>query len=140
MAGCVSSTANCIAAGALSPARSAPPKTSTAHRRRGRSTIEAAPRKPGLPPALTSCPVPYPQFHASIGSHARIGEPPTGEWGEDDYAVLADEIVVGRIMNAHAAPVDAPWMWTLAFGHDRDRTPTHGYAATREAGMSPDLG
>jgi hypothetical protein len=27
-------------------------------------------------------------------------------------------------------------MWTLAFGHREDRTPTHGYAATREAAMS----
>jgi len=25
-------------------------------------------------------------------------------------------------------------MWTLAFGHHEDRTLTHGYAATREAG------
>jgi hypothetical protein len=24
-------------------------------------------------------------------------------------------------------------MWTLAFGHHEDRTPTHGYEATREA-------
>jgi len=23
------------------------------------------------------------------------------------------------------------WIWTLAFGHHEDRTPTHGYAATR---------
>ena len=27
------------------------------------------------------------------------------------------------------------WMWTLAFGYHEDRTPTHGYAATREAAM-----
>jgi hypothetical protein len=25
----------------------------------------------------------------------------------------------------HAAPVGSPWMWTLAFGHHEDRTPTH---------------
>jgi len=35
------------------------------------------------------------------------------------------------IMKAAAASVGAPWMWTLAFGHLADRTPTHGYAATR---------
>jgi hypothetical protein len=40
---------------------------------------------------------------------------------------------VGRIMKAAAAPEGLPWMWTLAFGHHEDRTPTHGYAATREA-------
>jgi hypothetical protein len=38
--------------------------------------------------------------------------------------------------NDIAAPVGVPWMWTLAFGHHEDRTPTHGYAATREAAMT----
>jgi hypothetical protein len=42
-----------------------------------------------------------------------------------------------RIMKVlHAATVGMPWLWTLAFGHHEDRTPTHGYAATREAVMS----
>jgi hypothetical protein len=27
-------------------------------------------------------------------------------------------------------------MWTLAFGHQEDRTPTHGYEPTREAAMA----
>jgi hypothetical protein len=49
--------------------------------------------------------------------------------------VLADGAVVGRILKVHAAPVGSPWMWTLSFGHHEDRTPTHGYAATREAAM-----
>ena len=26
-------------------------------------------------------------------------------------------------------------MWTLAFGHREDRTPTHGYEPTREGAM-----
>jgi hypothetical protein len=30
-------------------------------------------------------------------------------------------------------------MWTLAFGRHEDRTPTHGYAATREAAMRRSL-
>jgi hypothetical protein len=47
--------------------------------------------------------------------------------------VLADGVAVGRIFKFHAAPVGTPWMWTLAFGHHEDRTPTHGYEATREA-------
>ena len=58
---------------------------------------------------------------------------PSGEWNDDDYDVLADGAVVGRIMKAAAAPVGAPWMWTLAFGQHVDHTPTHSYAATREA-------
>jgi hypothetical protein len=56
---------------------------------------------------------------------------PSGEWSDDDFDVLADGTVVGHIFRANAAPVGEPWMWTLAFG----RTPTHGYAATREAAM-----
>ena len=59
----------------------------------------------------------------------------SGEWREDDFDVLADGVVVGRIMKAEAAPVGTPWMWPLAFGHHEDRTPTRGYAATREAAM-----
>jgi hypothetical protein len=43
----------------------------------------------------------------------------SGEWNDDDFDVLADGLVVGRIFKANAAPVDAPWMWTLAFGHTR---------------------
>jgi hypothetical protein len=61
---------------------------------------------------------------------------PSGEWNDDDYDVLADGPVVGRIFNANAAPVGVPWIWTLLFGHHEDRTPTHGYAETREAAMT----
>ena len=55
------------------------------------------------------------------------------------YDVLANGVVVGRIFKANAAPVDAPWMWTLAFGYHEDRIPTHGYEATREAARWPPL-
>ena len=61
---------------------------------------------------------------------------PSGEWNDDDFDVLADGAVVGRIMKAAAVPVGMSWMWTLAFGYHEDRTPTHGYAATREAAMA----
>jgi len=29
-----------------------------------------------------------------------------------------------------------PSLWTLAFGHHEDRTPTHGYEPTRETAMA----
>jgi hypothetical protein len=58
---------------------------------------------------------------------------PSGQWSDDDFDVLADGVVVGRIFNAAASPVGTPWRWTLAFGHHEDRMPTHGYEATREA-------
>ena len=50
--------------------------------------------------------------------------------------MLADGIVVGRIMKSAAAPVGQPWLWTLAYGHHEDRTPTHGYEPPREAAMA----
>ena len=61
---------------------------------------------------------------------------PSGEWSDDDYDVLAEGVVVGRIFKANASPLGVSWMWTLAFGHHEDRTPTHGYAETREAAMA----
>ena len=61
---------------------------------------------------------------------------PSGQWNDHDYDVLADGFVVGRIFQANAAPVGEPWMWTLAFDFRGGRTPTHGYAATREAAMA----
>src|SRR5262249_26739871 len=60
----------------------------------------------------------------------------SGEWSEDDYDVLCEGAVVGRIMKAAAAPVGQPWLWTLAYDHHEDRTPTYGYEATREAAMA----
>jgi hypothetical protein len=61
---------------------------------------------------------------------------PSGEWSDDDFDVLVDGVVVGRIMKAAAVPVGMSWLWTLAFGYHEDRTPTHGYEATREAAMA----
>jgi hypothetical protein len=56
---------------------------------------------------------------------------PSGHWYDDDYDVLCEGEVVGRIMKTAAAPLGQPWLWTLAYGFHEDRTPTHGYAATR---------
>lgn len=41
-----------------------------------------------------------------------------------------------RIMKEAAKPANASWLWTLAYGQHEDRTPTHGYEATREAAMA----
>ena len=50
--------------------------------------------------------------------------------------VIADGVVVGRIMRAAASPEGMPWLWTLGYGHHKDRTPTHGYEPTHEAAMA----
>jgi hypothetical protein len=59
------------------------------------------------------------------------------ERGDDDYDVLCEGAVVGRIIKIRAAaPVGQPWLWTLIYGYHEGRTPTHGYAATRETAMA----
>jgi hypothetical protein len=58
------------------------------------------------------------------------------ERGDDDYDVLCEGAVVGRIIKSAAAPVGQPWLWTLIYGYHEGRTPTHGYAATRETAMA----
>jgi hypothetical protein len=47
----------------------------------------------------------------------------------------ADELVIGRIFKATKSPMGTPWTWTLAYGDHEDRTPTHGYEATRQAAV-----
>jgi hypothetical protein len=59
----------------------------------------------------------------------------SGEWNDDDFDVLADGEIVGRIFDAGVS-VARPWMWTLDIGYQEHRSPTHGYAATREAAMA----
>ena len=59
-----------------------------------------------------------------------------GAQGDDDYDVIgSDGLVIGRIFKATTPPVGTPWMWTLAYGDREDRTPTHGYEATRHGAM-----
>jgi hypothetical protein len=49
---------------------------------------------------------------------------PSGEWNDDDYDVLADGDVVGRIMKVHAAPVGRT-------SNLRERSPHTGVACSR---------
>jgi hypothetical protein len=52
----------------------------------------------------------------------------SGEWN-DDYNVLADGAVVGRISLTLDALQNRQWLWTLAHGQHKGR----GYEPTREA-------
>ena len=60
---------------------------------------------------------------------------PSGDWSADDFDVAADGAVVGRIFKVDVS-ASGPWMWTLISPHHEGRTPTLGYAATREAAMA----
>jgi hypothetical protein len=59
---------------------------------------------------------------------------PVGQ-NPEDYSVLEDGVIVGRIFKVPIAPPDRPWMW--ASGHNGDiRRAAHGYEPTREAAMA----
>jgi hypothetical protein len=59
---------------------------------------------------------------------------PVGD-NQDDYSVLENGVVVGRIFKVPVAPAGRPWMW--ASGHNGDiRRAAHGYEPTREAAMA----
>jgi hypothetical protein len=60
---------------------------------------------------------------------------PSGEWNDDDFDVLEDGAVVGRIFKNDERP-GASWMWTLIFPHHEGPKPTYGYEGTREAAMA----
>jgi hypothetical protein len=60
---------------------------------------------------------------------------PSGQWRDDDYDVLENGVVIGRIFLVPVAPEGRPWMW--ASGHNGYiRRAAHGYEPTREAAMA----
>jgi hypothetical protein len=50
------------------------------------------------------------------------------------YDVLSGSRIVGRILLSGASAA-SQWVWTLSYDYHEDRTPTHGYAATRDAAL-----
>jgi hypothetical protein len=52
------------------------------------------------------------------------------------FDVLAGSHLPAGIFKANAAPVGSPWMWAFIMPHHEGRSPTHGYAETREADMA----
>ena len=56
-------------------------------------------------------------------------------WNQEDFDVVEDGVIVGRIFKVPIAPGDQPWMW--ASGHSGHiRRAAHGYESTREAAMA----
>jgi hypothetical protein len=51
------------------------------------------------------------------------------------YDVIADGVVVGRIMMFTTTPAGQPWVWTIAPGYEEDRAHMHGYAETNETAV-----
>jgi hypothetical protein len=60
----------------------------------------------------------------------------SGQWRDDDYVVLEDGVVMGRIFKVPVAPPDRPWMWASGPSAGSVARAAHGYEATREAAMA----
>jgi hypothetical protein len=69
-----------------------------------------------------------------ILKRASLSRPST--WDDDDYEVLHNSEVVGRIFKTVAVAPDRHWFWCLGYGHHRERWPISGYEATREDAMA----
>ena len=61
---------------------------------------------------------------------------PTPARGPNDYEVIADDWIIGRIVLSDASPAERRWMWSLDHAFHKGQEPTHGYEATREAAMA----
>ena len=59
----------------------------------------------------------------------------SGQWSDDDYDVLENGLVVGRIFKVPVAPVERPWMWASGHSGHIERA-ARGYEPTREAAMA----
>jgi hypothetical protein len=60
----------------------------------------------------------------------------SGQWGDDDYDVLENGVVVGRIFKMPAAaPEGRPWMWASGHSAATIKRAAHGYEATSEAAI-----
>jgi hypothetical protein len=61
----------------------------------------------------------------------------SGQWSDDDYDVLEDGVVVGRIFLLGAvSPPGRPWMWASGHSAATVKRAAHGYEPTREAAMA----
>jgi hypothetical protein len=80
---------------------------------------------------------------ANSSSNGASGSRPSGEWNDDDYDVLADGVVVGRIRHAAAAPVGAVLRGSLPLVAERNscrsrEKPPHPAPPLRRIAVPPD--
>jgi hypothetical protein len=56
---------------------------------------------------------------------------------QEDYSVLENGVIVGRIFHLDAAaPQGRPWMWASGHSAATVERAAHGYESTREAAMA----
>jgi hypothetical protein len=54
---------------------------------------------------------------------------------QEDYSVLENGVIVGRIFTVPNAPPGRPWMWASGHSAATVKRAAHGYEPTREAAM-----
>jgi hypothetical protein len=60
-----------------------------------------------------------------------------GQWKDEDYDVLADNKVVGRILQCDTlGPLDLRWVWSITSIWPATKGVTNGTAASREEAMA----
>jgi hypothetical protein len=60
----------------------------------------------------------------------------SGQWRDDDYDVLENGVMVGRISKEQIAPQDRPRSWASGHSAATVKRAAHGYEPTREAAMA----
>jgi len=55
-------------------------------------------------------------------------------WNQEDYEVLEDGVVVGRVFLMPIGLKGRPWMWAIR--ERKGSSPAHGYEPTRDAAMA----
>jgi hypothetical protein len=57
-------------------------------------------------------------------------------WNQDDYDVLENGVIIGRIFKVPVAPPDRPWMRASSHSAATVKRTAHGYEPTRQAAMA----
>lgn len=61
----------------------------------------------------------------------------SGQWSGDDYDVLENRVIIGRIFKVPIAPAERPWMWASGHNGEIRCAPQAADARGRDGGLRP---